>query len=86
MKTKEELNELRNEVETLNKKLSELTEEELAQVSGGVDLHSPSWDYEFNDVVPDLPDPSRQRSINSTDKCSERILNIQSEMKKGDAP
>ena len=37
MKTKEELNALKEEVETLNKKLAELTEEELAQVSGGVD-------------------------------------------------
>ena len=36
MKTKEELNALKEEVETLNKKLDELTEEELAQVSGGV--------------------------------------------------
>ena len=35
MKTKEELNVLKEEVETLNKKLHELTEEELAQVSGG---------------------------------------------------
>ena len=35
MKTKEELNALKEEVETLNKKLRELTEEELAQVSGG---------------------------------------------------
>ena len=36
MKSKEELNALKEEVETLNKKLAELTEEELAQVSGGV--------------------------------------------------
>ena len=35
MKTQEELNALKEEVETLNKKLAELTEEELAQVSGG---------------------------------------------------
>ena len=35
MKTPEELKELKEEVETLNKKLAELTEEELAQVSGG---------------------------------------------------
>ena len=35
MKTKEERNALKEEVETLNKKLHELTEEELAQVSGG---------------------------------------------------
>ena len=37
MKTKEELNALKEEVETVSKKLHELTEEELAQVSGGVD-------------------------------------------------
>ena len=35
MKTKEELNALKEEVETLNKKLAELTEEELEQVTGG---------------------------------------------------
>ena len=35
MKTKEELKVLKEKVETLNKKLAELTEEELAQVSGG---------------------------------------------------
>ena len=35
MKTKEELNALKEEVETLNRKLHELTEEEFAQVSGG---------------------------------------------------
>ena len=39
MKTKEELNELKEEVEALNKKLCELTEEELAQVSGGVSIN-----------------------------------------------
>ena len=35
MKTKEELNALKEEVETVSKKLRELTEDELAQVSGG---------------------------------------------------
>ena len=35
MKTKEELNALKEEVEPLNRKLHELTEEELAQISGG---------------------------------------------------
>ena len=34
-KTKEDLNALKKEVETLNKKLAELTEEELEQVTGG---------------------------------------------------
>ena len=46
MKTKEELNVLREEVETLNKKLAELSGEELAQVSGG-------WVPDFNDIVID---------------------------------
>ena len=35
MKTKEELTALKEEVETLNNKLAELSDEELAQVSGG---------------------------------------------------
>ena len=35
MKTQEELNALKEELEALNKKLTELTEEELTQVSGG---------------------------------------------------
>ena len=35
MKTKEELNALKEEVETLNKKIHELKEEGLAQVTGG---------------------------------------------------
>ena len=35
MKTKEELNALKEEVETLNRKLAELSEEELEQVTGG---------------------------------------------------
>ena len=39
MKTPEELASLRREVEALNTKLSELTDEELAQVAGGVDQH-----------------------------------------------
>lgn len=36
MKTKEELNALKEEVDTLNSKLAELTEEEMIQVTGGV--------------------------------------------------
>ena len=35
MKTKEELNALKEEAENLGKKLAELTEEELSQVAGG---------------------------------------------------
>ena len=39
MKTKEELNTQKEEVETVNKKLHELTEEELAQVTGGFTIY-----------------------------------------------
>ena len=35
MKTQEELNTLKAEIEALNRKLAELTEEELALVTGG---------------------------------------------------
>ena len=45
MKTKEELNALKEEVETLNKKLAELTEEELAQVAGGMIVYNPDGSY-----------------------------------------
>ena len=48
MKAKEELNALKEEVENLNKKLAELTDEELAQVSGG--LKDFSWEW-----TPDIP-------------------------------
>ena len=36
MKTKEELDALKEEYNALNKKLAELTDEELAQVAGGI--------------------------------------------------
>ena len=36
MKTKEELNKIKEEVEAVNEKLAELTPEELEQVNGGV--------------------------------------------------
>lgn len=35
MKTQEELNDLKKQVEVLNRKLAELTEDELKQISGG---------------------------------------------------
>ena len=43
MKTKDELNTMKEEVETLNKKLSELSEEELAQVSGGGEVDNATF-------------------------------------------
>ena len=39
MKTKEELDALKEEVEAVNEKLAELTPEEIAQVNGGRSVH-----------------------------------------------
>ena len=47
MKTKEELNALKEEVETLNKRLAELTEEELAIVTGGIE----TWSIDFGGQI-----------------------------------
>ena len=43
MKTKEELNAIKEEVENLNRKLAELTDEELEQVAGGIDFNTTDW-------------------------------------------
>ena len=51
MKTKEELNALKEEVEALNRKLHELTDEELAQVSGGIEIDSGRKCVEENFVL-----------------------------------
>ena len=50
MKTPEELNALKEEVEALNKKPCELTEEELEQVSGGLSV--PQIDPVFESLLP----------------------------------
>ena len=49
MKTKEEINELKIEYESLSRKLAELTDEELAEVSGGV---APTDDTSVSPPVP----------------------------------
>ena len=61
MKTKEELNTLRNEVEALNKKLAELNAEELEQVVGGLSKlppFNPGEKYVMGSpfTIPDIPD------------------------------
>ena len=56
MKTKEELNALKEEVETLNKKLHELTDEELEQVSGGKDQEKGIYPTPKGDVRGNLGD------------------------------
>ena len=56
MKTKEELNALKEKVESVNEKLAELTPEEIAQVSGGDHVRP-------DDSVLELPghDPNERR-------------------------
>ena len=47
MKTKEELNAIKKDIETLNNKLSELSDEELLQVSGGINTPADSNSNDF---------------------------------------
>ena len=58
MKTKEELNALKEEVKALNKKLAELTEEDLAEVTGGqqYDINIYKNDIE-NNFTPNFNEP-----------------------------
>ena len=60
MKTKEELNALKEEVETLSKKLAELNEDELAEVTGG--------------FIPPLP-PSANHDHGQLTEKDKRIIN-----------
>ena len=66
MKTKEELSALKEEVETLNKKLAELNEDELKQVFGGASgcvdsLRSTQECDEFLPLFPRVPDDPEAR-------------------------
>ena len=56
MKTPEELNVLKEEIETLNKKLAELTKEELAQVAGGEGAVTMCWCPECGGLLKQLTD------------------------------
>ena len=66
MKTKEELNALKEEVEVLKKKLAELTEEELDQVSGGVSSDILGCGPVLPPGAPDA-EPPRTSQTNSND-------------------
>lgn len=59
MKSKEELNALKEKIQTVNKKLAELTEEELKQVSGGaneVGYRTLCWETLYcSEQTSDLP-------------------------------
>ena len=52
MKSKKELNVLKEEVKALNRKLAELSEEELMQVTGGVfPIHNIQHDIDGSDNI-----------------------------------
>ena len=51
MKTKVELNELKEEVEILSRKLRELTDEELEQVTGGCLYKEYVWGQDFMPII-----------------------------------
>lgn len=50
MKTKDELNALRNEVDALNKKLAELNEDELKEITGGADVRPEHQYYKWKGI------------------------------------
>ena len=56
MKTPEELNVLKEEIETLNKKLGELTTDELKQVTGGEGAVTMCWCPECGGLLKRLTD------------------------------
>ena len=57
MKTTEELNALKLEIEDVNKKLRELTPEELAQVTGGLNDSDHKGPYSYMALVPIIQPP-----------------------------
>ena len=61
MKSKEELNALKEEIAALGKKLSELTEDELAQVSGGHDMPSINHDEKYVMTAFVIPDENNDK-------------------------
>ena len=64
MKTKEELNALKEEVETVSRKLHEMTDEELAQVSGGRYIQDlvDAYQYAYTGIVYSGSDSSQTES------------------------
>ena len=49
MKTKEELEQIKEDYKNLNKKLAELSEDELKQVTGGIGVRD--WNYDDIDIT-----------------------------------
>ena len=64
MKTKEELNALKEEFETVSRKLSGLTEEELEQVSGGAEKYLSDIPLPQNCAWNGTPSPEWKSTMN----------------------
>ena len=64
MKTKEELNALKSEVEALNKKLAELSDEEMTFVVGGTD--SPDRKDHYENIILGVSAEDHNVMLNST--------------------
>ena len=80
MKSKEKLNALKEEVETMDIKLSELSEEDLAQVSGGVlTPEAEDWINRNYDAIVDRTPASMKGLVGSVMNyvtTTEQIFNI----------
>ena len=80
MKTKEKLNALKEEVETMDIKLSELSEEDLSQVSGGVlTPEAEDWINRNYDAIVDRTPASMKGLVESVMNyvtTTEQIFNI----------
>ena len=80
MKSKEELNALKEEVETMDIKLSELSEEDLSQVSGGVlTPEAEDWINRNYDAIVDRTPASMKGLVGSVMNyvtTTEQIFNI----------
>lgn len=71
MKTKEELSALKNEVETMNKKLAELNEEELNFVVGGAYSEDNMKELEgLIDYRPEFREKRNNQPGRTSEKCS----------------
>ena len=70
MKTKEELNAIRGEIDTLNKKLAELSEDELQQVVGGLMdiVDCPNFHYRATGLF-QCPTPEMKWTFTSSGGC-----------------
>ena len=83
MKTEEELNALKEELEALNKKLADLTEEELAQVNGGCDsdLYTPFTDILWTIEQGDAEGAKRKFKIYSRVMSEGQIESVRAHFK-----